>query len=392
MKRTNIILSIILIGGFMANIKSQEATASEEVECKDGVCSLKKRPTFKATQVDAQEFCDANITEITVENFEIIVKQASKPVIIDFYAQWCGPCKVVKPIFAELAKEKFDWIFATVDVDKAPTIMAACKISAMPTFVIFKDGVQWGMISGLKSKEELEAEFNRIIISEQPMQADKSVLLQQLIGAINKKEIATIKSLIDDGADLNGVMEMKPSKISPLFAAVISGTTEIIDILIEAGINIDATAREFVAEQIATHEESLNNLIQCFEYAQTKILPTVATQLETTVSDELRQKFISGIIQQDENIIKDILAENISTNIIFDLGIMKITPIYLAILSNKRSIVDILMSAGASLDIEIVSMAGTKGSVSDTIKADIISMQKSADTARANFDYIVSKA
>ncbi|ORY95083.1 thioredoxin [Syncephalastrum racemosum] len=69
---------------------------------------------------------------------ELIAK--NKLVVIDFSAEWCGPCKVVGPKFAKLPESYPDIAFAKVDVDEAPDVAEFCSIRAMPTFQIFKDG------------------------------------------------------------------------------------------------------------------------------------------------------------------------------------------------------------------------------------------------------------
>lgn len=94
---------------------------------------------------------------VTDSNFEQVVLQASKPVVVDFWATWCKPCLMVAPILDELASEYDGQInFVKVDVDENPKIAAKYGIMSIPTLFIFKKGEPVSHIVGLRPKAELK--------------------------------------------------------------------------------------------------------------------------------------------------------------------------------------------------------------------------------------------
>lgn len=83
----------------------------------------------------------ANTLAITDANFEEVVANSDKPVLVDFWAEWCGPCKMLSPIVEELASE-YDGkaVIASVDVDSNPQVSAKFGIRSIPTLLFFKNG------------------------------------------------------------------------------------------------------------------------------------------------------------------------------------------------------------------------------------------------------------
>jgi thioredoxin 1 len=92
---------------------------------------------------------------VTPENYETSIKQANKPIILDIYATWCGPCQQMNPIMEELEKEHGNaYLFAKLNVDEAREIsIKEYGVTSVPTFVFIKDGVVKGKETGYMSKD-----------------------------------------------------------------------------------------------------------------------------------------------------------------------------------------------------------------------------------------------
>ena len=95
---------------------------------------------------------------ITAENFEREVLQSEVPVLVDFWATWCGPCRMIAPAVAKIA-EKYEGQVKVgkIDVDTQPQLAAQFGIVSIPTVKVFRDGKVAGSLVGLRSQAELEA-------------------------------------------------------------------------------------------------------------------------------------------------------------------------------------------------------------------------------------------
>jgi len=96
------------------------------------------------------------ITTLTATTFDEVVGAAGQPVLVDFWAEWCGPCKMIAPILAEIAVEQAGKIqIAKLNVDEASDVARRFEVMSIPTMIVFQDGAPAKRIVGAKGKAAL---------------------------------------------------------------------------------------------------------------------------------------------------------------------------------------------------------------------------------------------
>ena len=100
-----------------------------------------------------------DIIEVTDANFQAEVIESETPVLVDFWAPWCGPCRMVAPVLQEIAAERDDLRIVKLNTDDNPHTAANYGILAIPTMLLFRNGAEAHRIQGAMPKKRLEAEL-----------------------------------------------------------------------------------------------------------------------------------------------------------------------------------------------------------------------------------------
>ena len=106
-----------------------------------------------------------NIVTLTQENFQKEVLQSASPVLVDFWAEWCGPCKQIAPLLDELAGEYASRVtIGKVNVDEHQGLAAEYGVRAIPTLLLFAKGKVAEQMVGARSKRDIKASFDRLLV------------------------------------------------------------------------------------------------------------------------------------------------------------------------------------------------------------------------------------
>jgi thioredoxin 1 len=103
------------------------------------------------------------LSEVTDTNFQAEVLEADGPVLVDFWAPWCGPCRVVAPVLEEIAAERPDLTIVKLNVDENQQTAANFEVLSIPTLILFKNGAVAKKVIGAYPKRKLEAELEPVL-------------------------------------------------------------------------------------------------------------------------------------------------------------------------------------------------------------------------------------
>ncbi len=98
-----------------------------------------------------------SVVNLTMENFQSEVLNSKKPVLVDFWASWCGPCRMVSPLVDQIAAENEEVKVGKVDIDAQPELASAFRVMSIPTLMVFKDGKLSKSVVGARPKAAILA-------------------------------------------------------------------------------------------------------------------------------------------------------------------------------------------------------------------------------------------
>lgn len=202
------------------------------------------------------------VIEINSKNFEEFAA-AKKPLILDAWAEWCGPCKQMKPIFEELAKNNSDYTFGSLDIQKEAELGKKLQIRSLPTFLVIKENKEYGRIVGAAAScaKELLEKINACLANENPQKIGSKIALtgleinsqlNSLFMKPEKDQIEELKELFKTGVitpdmvlvDLPSMNGMPAIKLTVISNIILRGGKALFQVLLDQGANINKVKAE----------------------------------------------------------------------------------------------------------------------------------------------------
>lgn len=126
---------------------------------------IKNRMMEKIMKSSQSFWINGEVLELSSSNFSDAILKTNKPILVDFWANWCGPCRIMKPVIKSMAKEYSGQVyFAKVDVDRNQTLANKYGVMSIPNFVIFKNGKPVDRIIGAVGKSGLERALKKYLM------------------------------------------------------------------------------------------------------------------------------------------------------------------------------------------------------------------------------------
>lgn len=322
-------------------------------ECKDGVCVLRENP--KKAAVKEETASNTGVKELDDSSFDEVMK-SSKPVVVDFYATWCGPCKEVKPIFSEISNEESDFVCYSIDIDKAPEVSQKYGVLSLPTFLVFKDGKVVGKILGRQSKNQLVEKIKAAIKDSKEVAEDSSAFVMALLNAINFKDLDKVKELVASGTDLNDFVSLGLFNCYPISSAILSGSEEIIELLLANGARISKESLDAVNKISQFADTSFNMFEQGLNHAiEFKASLKQVNKQYKNDRPELSKDLFEALKLHDTEKFKQLLLKGADVNSKLEIfpG-SELTIIGFAAFVNNKPIIELALEAGASLEFELL--------------------------------------
>jgi len=195
------------------------------------------------------------VTQVGSQNFEELAK-AEKPFVLDVWAQWCEPCKKMKPIFEEVAKNTDAYLFGSLDFQQDQALAEKLKVRSLPTFIVFKGNKEYGRICGAlaANAQELLGKINECLANENPVDigSDVALTLPEIMTKLNmlmllptkEAQVQELKELFKLGMTPDMVLVDVPAmagrpamKLTPI-SLMLNGSVELLEVFLDNGADV----------------------------------------------------------------------------------------------------------------------------------------------------------